>query len=341
MNNAGDPFERGHNHFDGKAYEQELLHLFFKRFSLNPETSWGYISSGGSESNEWAIRSAYDKYEKARFYFSKAAHYSIEKTLRLAHKDLYPYTIIDVISSTHEAIDVHKLIAEIQKNYTLKQEVPLLLLTWGTTKLGSIDDVEQITRRLIDLKIPYYCHVDAAFFGGIPPHLKDAPICPNLDTLHADSISISFHKFFGVPQINSIVLSKHKADGHYVSYIAHRDTTVSGSRSFAIFSATQRIKEVFERTPADWYAKNVEWMIKALNEANIPYHRYGLSNIFVIAKPSDKVLRKYHLSSFEGKKYPDSCAHFIINPFHTIDDLQQLIYDLKEDVKNTPQILDL
>ena len=47
------------------------------------------------------------------------------------------------------------------------------------------------------------------------------------------------------------------------------------------------------------------------------------------------------MKDLEGKKYPDSCAHFIINPFHTIDDLQQLIYDLKEDVKNNPKILDI
>lgn len=341
INNAGDPFERGHNSFDGKVYEKELLNLFFKRYGLDPQTSWGYITSGGSESNLWAIKNAFSKFKKARFYFSKAAHYSIEKALSVNDKQIYPYTIIDIISNKHEAIDMEKLLDLAIYNYQKYEEVPILLLTWGTTQCGSIDDIQSITQALIDFNIPYYCHVDAAFFGGIPANQIDAPVCPTLNELNTDSISISFHKFFGVPQINSVVLSKTKADGKTISYLAHRDTTISGSRSFAIFSANQRIKEVLERSAKDYFKRNVVFVEKALVSKNISYSRDGYSNIFVIPKPSKSILEKYHLASFDGKENKDSCAHFVINPFHTENELKQFILDLADDFKKHPQTLDL
>lgn len=334
VNNAGDPFEQGDNTMDGKVYEQGLIQRFFKRFGLNPQTSWGYISSGGSESNTWAIRTAYSKFAKARFYFSSASHYSIEKALSLPTKALYPYTVIGVESTKHEGIDVKALLKTIEENYEKHQEVPLLLLTWGTTKLGSIDAIQAITQHLKLKSIPYYCHVDAAFYGGIPENQIDAPVCPSLETLGADSLSISFHKFFGVPDINSMLLSRHHADGQMISYLGHHDTTVSGSRTFSLFSATQRILEMMERSPDDYYIKNVRWMEDALKKHGIPYHRDGQANIFVINKPSDAFLKRYHLASFEGASKAISLSHFIVNPFHTIEDLEAFIDDLKHEAKN-------
>lgn len=335
INNAGDPFERGDNSMDGKVYEQELIHLFFKRYNLDPQTSWGYITSGGSESNQWAIRAAYAKFEKARFYFSKASHYSIQKALTVGTKDLFPYTVVDVVSAKHEAIDVEKLLKIIRLHYTQDQEVPLLLLTWGTTQLGSLDDVKSITQSLRNENIPYYCHVDAAFYGGIPLNQIEAPVCPSLEDLGADSISISFHKFFGVPDINSIVLSRHKVDGQWIDYLGHHDTTVSGSRTFSIFSATKRIKEVWERSPQDWYIRNVRWMEEALKRNSIDYHRDDRSNIFVISKPSEAFLKKYHLASFGGKSKTMSLSHFIVNPFHTLEELKQFVDDLKQETRKS------
>lgn len=335
INNAGDPFEQGDNTMDGKIYEQELIHLFFKRFGLDPKTSWGYITTGGSESNHWAIRAAYAKFEKARFYFSKASHYSIQKALTVGTKDIFPYTIIDVVSTKHEAIDVDKLLTIIRFNYTQHQEVPLLLLTWGTTQLGSLDDVQAITQSLRSENIPYYCHVDAAFYGGIPENQIEAPVCPSLEALGADSLSVSFHKFFGVPDINSIVLSKHKVDGQWIDYLGHYDTTVSGSRTFSIFSATKRIKEVWERSPHDWYIRNVRWMEEALRKHSIEYHRDDQSNIFVISKPSETFLKNYHLASFGGKSKAMSLSHFIVNPFHTQEELKQFVEDLSLETKKS------
>lgn len=327
VNNAGDPFEQGDNHFDGKAYERKLLSLLFKRYQMDPEKSWGYITSGGSESNIWGIQAGFLKYPQGHLYFSSAAHYSVLKAVSLQDRSLYPHTVIPVESAHHEAINIDILLETLQSNYALGQ-IPILLLTWGTTKLGSLDDVKTITQKLTSLHIPYYCHVDAAFYGGIPANQIDAPVIQSLEELGADSLSISFHKYFGVPSINSVVLSRHFQSGTYVSYLGHHDTTVLGSRSFSIFSATQRIKEVLERSPKDAYVRNIKLTQALLNQHQIPYHRDGLSNIFVINKPHSSTLQKYHLASFEGKSGHISLTHFIVNPFHTEEEILALILDL-------------
>lgn len=337
VNNAGDPFEQGDNSYDGKKFERRLLNLFFKRYKMDPQTSWGYITSGGSESNWWGIKTGFINYPNGHLLFSNAAHYSVLKAITIGNKALLNYSMIKTVSSRNEAIDISLLMNKVDE-IVQKGQVPILLLTWGTTKLGSLDDVRTITTLLKEKGIPYYCHVDAAYYGGLPENQVDAPVIHSLDTLNADSISISFHKYLGVPAINSIVLSKHKGSGSYISYIGHHDTTILGSRTFPILSATQRIKEVFERSETDEYCKNVRWMEKQLLDNKIPYHKDGLSNIFVISKPSDFFLKKYHLASFEGKDGKINCSHIIMNPFHTENEITELINDLKNENLREPNL---
>ena len=52
-------------------------------------------------------------------------------------------------------------------------------------------------------------------------------------------------------------------------------------------------------------------------------------NTFVIDKPNDEICKKYQLSTFNflGKE----CAHIIIFPYHKIEDIKCLIYDIKND----------
>jgi len=159
--------------------------------------------------------------------------------------------------------------------------------------------------------------------------------------MKADSISVSFHKFFGVPNINSVVLSKDKADGNFVSYLGHRDTTVSGSRTFAIFSGLQRIKEVLQRSDPEDYRKNIVYFENALKENKLPFFRAPLSSIFVIPLPSLTVRTRYHLASFEEASGQVTLSHVIVNPFHQKQDLDDLIRDLNADRHKTLQPLDL
>ena len=341
INNAGDPYEQGDSALDGKVFEREVLALFYEKFGMDEKNSWGYVTSGGSESNTWAIRNGFRKYPNGRLYFCEAAHYSVLKAVTNGSQTLFPYTVIPQLSIADERIDQKILIDTVIEHYREDHQEPILLMTWGTTKLGSCDQVSDITSSLRKLNIPYYCHVDAAYFGGIPNHQLEAPVCPSLQVLGADSVSVSFHKFFGVPDINSVVLSKDKADGNFVAYLGHRDTTVSGSRTFSIFSALQRIKEVLHRSPDDFYCRNIRYVESKLVENRLSFFRAPLSSIFVIPCPSKSFLKKYNLASFEGASGKITLAHMIINPFHTQNELDVLISDLYDDQKHHPHPLDL
>jgi histidine decarboxylase len=330
-NNCGDPYESSNSSMDGKPYEREILRLFYRKFGVDEEKGWGYITSGGSESNIWGIRNGFGKFPNGRLYFCEAAHYSVEKAVTNGGSKLYPYQIIPKTGGMTEKIDKEILLEAAKRNYYADGEPAILLLTWGTTKLGSVDDAAEITAELIRENIPYYLHIDAAFFGGIPNNQTDAPVCPPISELGADSISVSFHKFFGVPTINSIVISKDKASGKEISYLGTRDTTVLGSRTFPTFSAYQRIREILERSPSDYYIRKVRYFENKLKERGLKYYRDGRANIFVIPRPSDKILMKYQLPTFEGSNGKIDLAHIIVNPFHSEEELDRIFMDLAAD----------
>lgn len=329
VNNCGDPYEAGNSPMDGKEFEREILALFYRKFEIDPEKGWGYVTSGGTESNLWGIRNGFKAFPNGRLYFCEAAHYSVEKAAQNGAMKVFPYTVIRPSGPRSEKIDITELLDTVRKNYRDHGEPPVLLLTWGTTKLGSIDPVSEIALQLDAEGIPHYIHVDAAFYGGIPNNQAEAPVVPSLQTLGANSISVSFHKFFGVPMINSVVLARDKAIGKEVDYIGQNDTTISGSRTFPVFSAFQRIKEVLERSPGDYYIRNIRYFEDAIKRDKIPYFRDGLSNIFVFEALPEWILRKYQLAAFAEYGTCRSLAHIIVNPFHIREELDQMLNDLK------------
>lgn len=338
MNSCGGPYQAGNYQMDSKEYEKEILSLFYKKFGINPKEGWGYITSGGTESNKWGISNGLKKYPSGRVYYSKGAHYGVPKivtngpNLDETTTNLIKHTVIDNESSTSDKIDKNKLFSEIKKNWDTKKEPAILLLTNGTSKKGAIDDVEEISKLLKENKIDHYIHLDSALNGGIPLNQKTAPILPSMNELGVDSISVSFHKYFGSPDVHSVVLSKERPTGNEVAYIGQIDETTAGSRSFNPFSTLQRVKENMERSLPGEYEKNINLFEKMLKENNVKFERENLSNTFVIDKPSDEICKHYQLSDFpdgDGKEK----AHIIIFPYHEKDIMSKFIEDLSNDYK--------
>ncbi|MGB7594959.1 MAG: hypothetical protein WBL80_05290, partial [Erysipelotrichaceae bacterium] len=131
--------------------------------------------------------------------------------------------------------------------------------------------------------------------------------------------------------INSIVIAKEKTVGKAIDYLGQMDTTLSGSRTFPIFSAYQRIREILERSPEDYYCANIGYTADQMKSKKLEYFVDGDSNIFVIPIPSESILKKYQLPSFAGSDGKISLAHFIVNPFHTKEEIDELIADLAMD----------
>lgn len=326
MNNCGDPYQRGNYRMDSKKIENEIVDLMANNFGLEKGCYWGYVTSGGTESNYWGIREGFSRYPKGKLYFSCDTHYSVEKYVNDGENNRYPYSKIK--SDKYGRILVDELFNQIKKDQSAGFEGVILVLTWGTTVRGAIDDVLSITTQLKKLNIPYYCHLDAALFGGIPKNQINAPYIKNIKEYGIDSIAVSMHKYMGTARVNGVILALSRENRKVIEYIGQEDSTLLGSRDLLPFSTLQRIKEVLYRKEKTHFHSNVHYLEKLFIENQINYEKFESSNIFVIDKPSDEICKKYQLASFiddEGV----SKAHIIAFPFHKIEIINELVKDLR------------
>ena len=327
MNSCGDAYNPGNYRMNNAETELAIIDEVKKNLGLDANKYWGYINSGGTEGNFWGLREGIFQFPDSVVYVSKDAHYSVAKFLEMVNR--VEVEVVDVINGK---INNEQLFEKINKN---KDKAAILLLTLGTTALGSVDDIEFIKNRLSELNIPHYIHLDAAMYGGIPKNAKNSPntgIVDKLNKLNIDSISISLHKYIGSHKVNGILLAQKQSINNYIDYIGQRDISILGSRDIAPFSTLQRIKELYNRTPSDEYYKNVEYFEKLLNKNDINYikgHEFG--NTFVIDKPSDSICKKFQLATFDfnGKL----SAHIIVFPYHTHESMNELITEIKNDKK--------
>ncbi len=330
MNNCGDPYQNGNYGMDSKAIERRLIALVAENFGLREEDVWGYITSGGTESNFWAIREGFRCFPKGKLYFSKDTHYSVEKYVSNDKMRIYNYEVVPSLPSG--AIDAEALKATILSDRDQGVEGAVLVLNWGTTCTGGTDDIKAIVEFLRKQKIPYYCHVDAALYGGIASNQTDAPNLPDLKNYHVHSISVSMHKFFGSARVNGVLLSlKSKGGRKVVDYIGQEDSTLLGSRDYLPFSMYQRVKELTKRCPPDTYSRQIDYFKNKLTERGIPFEHNPTSNIFVIDKPSEGACLKYQLATFVNGAGEDK-AHILIFPFHKRKIMDELVNDLSADM---------
>lgn len=326
MNSCGTPYEKGNYRMCLQDNELEVISKFINNLQLPINEYWGYITTGGTEGNLWGIREGFSHFPNGKLYFSKATHYSAIKGVNIISNNNY-----EVIDANDGKIDCEKLLDTIEKNYNQKNNEAIILLNYGTTELGSIDDIKYIKEKLVERNIPHYIHVDAALYGGIPNNQKYSPGEKNyiISDLKIDSISISLHKYLGVPKTNGVLLSKSQSNNKFIEYIGQSDVTLCGSRDYLPFTTVQKVREVFDRNSSFDYINNINYLENQLKKHNISYFKgEDCGNIFIIDKPSNEICEKYQLSTF--KYNCDEKAHIIIFPGHKIEIIDELIGDIKQ-----------
>ena len=326
MNNCGDPYQKGNYGMDSKSTEKKIISLVADNFGISKGEYWGYITSGGTESNFWGIREGFNRFPKGKLYFSEETHYSVEKyVFDGENKERYPYEKVEV--DKYGRISAEKLFEVVKKDRENGFEGAIVVLTWGTTCRGAVDEVKKITDGLRDLGIEYYCHLDAAHFGGIAKNQKDAPSVESLSQLGVDSIAVSMHKFMGTARVNGVLLALTRRDRPVIDYIGQEDSTLLGSRDYLPFSTYQRAKEMLLRRESGHYSANVTYFEEGLKKRELEFERFENSNTFVIPKPAEEICKKYQLATFVDY---DGCekAHVIIFPFHEREIMDELLEDL-------------
>lgn len=329
INSCGTPYSSGNYKMARRDMEKEIILKIINNLNLKSDEYWGYITTGGTEGNLWGIREGFSKYPNGKLYFSKDTHYSVLKGVTILPNNNYK-----IISSINGSINKEELLEKILMDSNSSINGVIILLNYGTTALGSVDDAVWIINKIKEKNIPYYVHVDAALYGGIPKNQIDSPTnyLKKITGMGIDSISISLHKYLGIPKTNGVLLAKSKINSKFIDYIGQSDVTLCGSRDFLPYTTLQKIKEQYERSSDDDYSKNIIFFEKLLNENNICYEKgIKTSNIFILEKPSDYICKKYQLATFDYNGHEK--AHIIIFPFHDLDVIRELVNDLKKDIQ--------
>lgn len=315
MNNIGCPYTESCVGIDTKNIECDVLNFFANLWGINKENIWGYITSSGTEGNMQGIYVGREYLGNPVFYTSKDSHYSIFKIANMLRLD----TQIINISETGE-MDYKDFEIKLQENL----ERPVLInANLGTTMRSAFDNTREIYRilRKYNKHNNYYIHADGALMGFVLPFLEKDLFFKN----HIHSISISGHKFLGIPFPCGIFIMEKKFLQNFksnVEYVKTLDCTISGSRNghsplFFYHIINKKGMEGFKED-IDRCIELAEYMTE-----NIPNSWRNQNSITIVfPKPDDWIIKKWHLAS-EG-----NISHAIIMPHVTKKMIDEFINDI-------------
>jgi histidine decarboxylase len=322
MNNVGDPYTSGAFPANCKDLECEVVEWVADLLHAPADDRWGYVTSGGSEGNLYALHLARSLLPRAVVYFSDATHYSVEKAIRLLGMDA-----VRVRAGEWGEIDY----ADLEEQISRRRHLPVVVVaTAGTTMTEAVDDVGRISTILDSLAVrDRYIHTDAAL-AGIPLALLDPDERPRFDLGDgADSIAVSGHKFLGSPFPCGAVVVKASHRHHVaraVNYLASPDATIVGSRSghapLVMWYAIQRYGIAGLCKRANSAREVAAYAHSRLAELGWETFRHRHAFTVVLKTPPEAVLRKWVLATADG------WSHLVTMPGITEDTIDAFVTDL-------------
>lgn len=154
--NLGDP-----GIFLGTMELEKRLVTMLGEMLSHPEAE-GYICSGGTEANIQAVRAARNVTRGKNLVIPASSHFSFEKIADILGMEIRRAKLDSEFRVEVSAVE--RLIDD---------DTALITGIAGTTELGQIDPLDELSKLSFDNDIPL--HVDAAFGGFILPFLDNAP----------------------------------------------------------------------------------------------------------------------------------------------------------------------
>lgn len=338
LNNVGDPYVDGHGRNHTKRFEREVVEMLADIFRAPADDRWGYVTSGGTEGNYWALRLAQRVFaasgtfgRRPVVYFNERAHYSIPKIVRDLGLDAVPLR-----ADEFDRLDYDDFRDQVNR----RRDRPVVVAaTIGTTMSEAIDDIRVIGGILDQLAVhERFIHADAAL-AGLPLGLLDPDRRPGFDFADgADTISISGHKFPGSPSPNGVVLARRSRSEPYlrnVSYTGSPDTTIAGSRSghaaLVLWYALNHHGVAGHRRRAEQARELAAYTHAQLQQLGWPAHRHPLAFTVMLQTPPDRVLQKGWVLA-EGD---NGWSHLLTMPGITIDVVQDFLADMTAAIAET------
>ncbi len=147
-----------------------------------------YFTSGGSESDNWALKGIANKKGKGHIITSKIEHPAIIETCKNLAKKGFEITYLDV--DKYGIVDLEQLKREI------RPDTILISVMSANNEVGTKEPIDEIAKIAKEHKIPF--HTDAVqAIGAIRFNVKEQGI---------DMLSLSAHKFNGPKGIGVLYL---------------------------------------------------------------------------------------------------------------------------------------
>jgi histidine decarboxylase len=299
LNNVGDPFVDGTGGAHTKPLEREVVGFLADLFRAPPDDRWGYVTSGGTEGNEFGLALARARHPDGLVYYSAAAHYSVPKVLERLRMPA-----VRLRAAPTGEMSYVDLRAQLARH---RGRPAIVVATIGTTMTEAVDDVTQVRAALSDAAVDAYVHADAAL-AGIPLALLAPDDRPGFDLADgADSIAVSGHKFVGVPFPCGVLVTRRSLRplmARPVDYIGGVDATLAGSRSghaplFLWYAIRQHGLDGLRRR-ADQARDLAGYAVARLTAIGVPAWRHPNAFTVVLPTPPPPIVRQWSLASADG-----------------------------------------
>lgn len=326
LNNIGDPFGSSNYRMNTRELEQEVLDFFADLTEIPTDQYWGYVTSGGSEGTLYGVYLGREKLKNPIFYYSEHAHYCAPKSAKVLQVESRIIPCQD-----NGEFDYTELNQAIANN---SDRPAIVMATIGTTVTGATDSLETIHSILKNNHISnYYIHADAAFQGMTEAFAED-PHPWNFQA-NIDSISISGHKFIGMPFPCGIFLSKKQYAelvSREISYVNIIDSTLLGSRNalapLFLWYAIKRYGKAGFKQITQSSTDFADRVLQTMKEHNILAWKNKNSPIIVLPRLAGWIADKWQILSH------NDMSHIIILPHVQWHHILELINDINLEKSN-------
>lgn len=313
-----------------REFEIGVLQWFARLWEISDEDCWGYVTNCGTEGNLHGLLVGREVLPDAIMYASKESHYSVFKAARMYRMDS-----VQVGTLPTGEIDYDELERQLVAN---KARPAVLNLNIGTTVKGAVDDLDRVLAVLAKAGYPeerFFIHCDGALFGLMLPFVRDArrggadAAGDGVVTFRKPigSVSVSGHKFVGVPMPCGIVMTRKRHVmklSSDIEYLNSRDATIMGSRNghAPIFMWHTLTRKGYEGMRADVEAciANAQALKKMLEQAGVSVMLNELSSTVVFERPLDESFVKKWQLACEGE-----IAHVVVMPNVTVPKLREFV----------------